>query len=79
MSRKETTVPTSEHDDLQVIVSALRGDISKSDIAIAMIGYRPETKTLIRRMVELSPALTEAILKLAESAFSDGQDASDDA
>jgi hypothetical protein len=52
----------------------LSGYARPSDRDMALFGYDPETKRAIVRAIELSPALEEAILNIAELAFRDGMD-----
>ena len=43
-----------------------------SDRDMALFGYSEELKRAIVRLIEVSPALEEAILNIAELAFRDG-------
>jgi hypothetical protein len=45
---------------------------------VLMIHYSDETKRAILKLIELSPVLEEAIINLAELAFSDGVDSTED-
>src|SRR5215813_9836703 len=43
--------------------------------ALALVGYSDELKRLIVRCIEVNPAMEESFLKIAELAFSNGEDA----
>jgi len=42
---------------------------------MAMIGFAPDTKAVIIRVIELSPVLEEAVLEIADLCYRDGMDA----
>jgi hypothetical protein len=56
-----------------IILRALHGELS--DREMAMIGLRDDTKRAITGLIELSPALEEAILNVADLCYRDGLDA----
>jgi hypothetical protein len=56
-----------------ILGKALRGELT--DREIALIGLSDETKRAITRVIELSPALEEAILNVADLCYRDGLDA----
>lgn len=49
-------------------------EITPLERAISMIGYSDELKRLLVRCIEVNPAMEESFLKIAELAFSDGED-----
>ena len=58
--------------DVQDFIRATRGELTSRDMA--MLGFAPDTKKAIATAIELSPALEEAILNIADLAYRDGQD-----
>jgi len=56
-----------------ILGKALRGELT--DREIALIGLSDETKRAITAIIELSPALEEAILNVADLCYRDGLDA----
>ena len=54
----------------EVIMKALRGELS--DREMAMIGFAPDTRAAITRLIETSPVLDEAILHIADLCYRDG-------
>lgn len=44
---------------------------------MATFGLSRETRKLIKRAIELDPALEELILQIADSAYSDGEESQD--
>jgi hypothetical protein len=64
----ESEVPT-------ILGRALRGELS--DREIALIGLSEEAKHAITRLIELSPALEEGILNVADLVYRDGLDSAE--
>lgn len=59
-----------EKEVREVLIKAVRGLLTKREMA--MIGYAKDTKAVITRTIEASPALEAAILNIAELAYRDG-------
>lgn len=59
-------------DDVGLILKAMRGELTSREMA--MIGFAPDTKAAIIRLIEVSPVLEEAILSIADLCYRDGQD-----
>jgi hypothetical protein len=59
-----------EREVREVLIKAVRGLLTKREMA--MIGYAKDTKAVITRTIEASPALEAAILNIAELAYRDG-------
>jgi hypothetical protein len=54
----------------EVILRAMRGDLSRRELA--MIGLASDTKAVVDRIIELSPALEGAVLELVDLVYRDG-------
>jgi hypothetical protein len=59
-----------QYDETGVIRKALRGEMTKRDMT--MIGLAEDTQRAIQRLIEISPALEEAILNVADLCYRDG-------
>jgi hypothetical protein len=57
-------------DETEILRKALRGEMSKRDLA--MVGLKEDTRQAIKRIIELNPALEEAVLNLADLCYRDG-------
>lgn len=62
-------------EDISDLLKAMRGELTPRDMAC--LGYSRNTKRIIKQMIEASPAMEEAIIALADSAYTDGLDAGD--
>lgn len=60
-------------EDTELILRAMRGELTSREMA--MIGFAPDTKAVIIRVIELSPVLEEAVLEIADLCYRDGLDA----
>jgi hypothetical protein len=62
---------------LRYLAGAAPASTARLERVLALVGYSDELKKLIVRCIETNPAMEEAFLKIAELAYSDGQDAAE--